>query len=82
MKTLRVPGRSVVPEDFKGGQAICQNLDCLAPIEPPVNVFTLRSRDGRVLRTVLCRLCLPAAKVGDEIVFQVVPDPPVLELPG
>ncbi|HZY83617.1 MAG TPA: hypothetical protein VFE78_02190 [Gemmataceae bacterium] len=41
MKTLRLPNQGVRLEDFRGGYAVCQNLLCLSPIEPPVSAFTL-----------------------------------------
>jgi hypothetical protein len=35
MFVLRIPNRSVLPADFPGRQGVCQNLDCLALLEPP-----------------------------------------------
>ena len=41
MKTLRLPNRGVELDDFRGGYAVCQNLLCLCPVEPPVHTCTL-----------------------------------------
>ena len=53
MKTLRLPNRGVGLEDFRGGYAVCQNLLCLCPVEPPVNALTLEAGEGPTLHTVL-----------------------------
>jgi hypothetical protein len=82
MKTLRLPDRSVGLEDFRGGYAVCQNLLCLCPIEPPVHTVTLESAAGPALHTVLCCRCVAEAKDAADTVFEVVEAEPVLELPG
>jgi hypothetical protein len=76
---LRLSRQNVRPEDFKGECGVCQNLDCLAPLEPPWTIATFMVSDGE-LQTVLCCNCAPER---DEQAVQVklVEDPPVLELP-
>ena len=81
MKTLRLPNRSVELEDFRGGYAVCQNLLCLCPIEPPVHTFTLQAGAGLTLHTVLCCLCVPETGDAAGTVIDVVEAEPVLELP-
>ena len=81
MKTLRLPNRSVGLGDFTGGYAVCQNLLCLCPIEPPVHTLTLESGEGPALHTVLCCRCAPEMRGGAGAVFDVVEADPVLELP-
>jgi hypothetical protein len=82
MKTLRLPNRSVELEDFRGGYAVCQNLLCLCPVEPPVHTFTLQLPQGTALQTVLCCLCVPETRDLAGTVIDVVEAEPVLELPG
>jgi hypothetical protein len=82
MKALRLPNRSVGPEDFPGRYAVCQNLLCLCPIEPPVHTLTLGSARVRALRTVLCCRCAAEVWGAAGTVFDVVEADPVLELPG
>jgi hypothetical protein len=82
MRTLRLPNRSVAPEDFTGGYAVCQNLLCLSPIEPPVRTLTLQLPEGHALHTVLCCLCVPETRDMADTVCDVVEAEPVLELPG
>jgi len=81
MKTLRLPNRSVGLDDFRGGYAVCQNLLCLCPVEPPVHTLTLHLAEGTALHTVLCCLCVPEPKDAADMVFDVVEAEPVLELP-
>ena len=81
MKTLRLPNRSVGLEDFRGGYAVCQNLLCLCPIEPPVHTLTLQAGAGLTLHTVLCCRCAPETRDAAGTVFDVVEAEPVLELP-
>ncbi len=81
MKTLRLPNRGVDLEDFRGGYAVCQNLLCLCPVEPPVHVVTLESGEGPALHTVLCCLCVPEAVDAADTAFDVVEAEPVLKLP-
>ena len=33
---LCVLNQSVTPADFDGGPVLCQNLDCLSPLRPPL----------------------------------------------
>jgi hypothetical protein len=82
MKTLRLPNRSVVLADFRGGYAVCQNLLCLCPVEPPVHTFTLQAAAGPPLHTVLCCRCVPQPKDAADTAFDIVEAEPVLELPG
>jgi hypothetical protein len=58
MLTLCIPHRSVVPADFPGPFGFCQNLDCLASVEPPYQVLRLCLPDG-TLETILCSACMP-----------------------
>jgi hypothetical protein len=58
MIVLRVPNRNVAPADFPGRYGVCQNLSCLAPVEPPYQGVRL-SLPGGSLETVLCQRCLP-----------------------
>ena len=81
MKTLRLPNRSVELEDFRGGYAVCQNLLCLCPVEPPVHTVTLQLPQGTALQTVLCCRCAPEMRGRAGAVFDVVAADPVLELP-
>ena len=81
MKTLRLPNRGVELEDFRGGYAVCQNLLCLCPIEPPVHTLTLQAGAGLTLHTVLCCRCAPETWAAAGTVFDVVEADPVLELP-
>ena len=81
MKALRLPNRSVGPEDFPGRYAVCQNLLCLCPVEPPVHTVTLQAGAGRTLHTVLCCLCVPETRDMADTVVDVVEAEPVLELP-
>jgi hypothetical protein len=81
MKTLRLPNRSVGLEDFRRGYAVCQNLLCLCPIEPPVYTVTLASAEGHALHTVLCCLCIPQTEEEADTVFDIVEAESVLELP-
>jgi hypothetical protein len=55
---LRIPNRSVRPEDFAGGRGRCQNLPCRAPLEPPYLTARL-CLPGGTLETVLCAQCMP-----------------------
>jgi hypothetical protein len=82
MKTLRLPNHNVGVDDFRGGYAVCQNLFCLCPIEPPVHALTLESTEGHALHTVLCCRCASETKDATDTVFEVVEAGPVLELPG
>ena len=82
MRTVRLPNQSVGMEDFTGGYAVCQNLLCLCPVEPPIRAVTLRPGAGPVLHTVLCCRCMPGPEEAAETVFDVVEAAPVLELPG
>ena len=81
MKTLRLPNRGVAPEDFTGGYAVCQNLLCLCPVEPPVNALTLEAGEGPTLHTVLCCLCVQETRDLADTVIDVVEAEPVLVLP-
>jgi hypothetical protein len=81
MKTLRLPNHNVGVDDFRGGYAVCQNLLCLCPIEPPVHTLTLESAEGHALHTVLCCRCVPETWDAAGTVFDVVEVDPVLELP-
>lgn len=76
---LRLPHTSVHPEDFKSGQGICQNLDCLAPLESPWSSITFHLPAG-TLETLLCCACTPENDAG-EVDITLVDVPPVLELP-
>ncbi len=76
---LRLPHVSVRPEDFQTGQGICQNLDCLAPLEAPWSYITFNLPSGS-LNTVLCCACTPEDDAG-ELDITLVEVPPVLELP-
>jgi hypothetical protein len=80
---LRLPHRSVRPEDFPSRQGVCQNLDCLAPLEPPYRRARL-VLPGATLETVLCSQCLPQPRDGTfpELCWEVVAAEPVLALPG
>jgi hypothetical protein len=82
MICLRIPNRSVVPADFQGRPGICQNLDCLALLEPPYRSVRLRLPGGK-LETVLCCNCLPRRSSGPhaELWLEVVAVPPVLTPP-
>src|SRR5438067_10181578 len=82
MIILRVPNRSVVPADFHGRQGFCQNLDCLAPLEPPYRSARL-CLPGGTLETVLCRSCMPQPRDGrhPEMRLEVVAAAPVLAPP-
>ncbi len=82
MRTLRLPNRSVGVAEFGGGRAVCQNLLCLCPVEPPVHTLTLAPAEGPALHTVLCCLCVPETKDLADTVFDVVEADPVLEPPG
>ena len=76
---LRLPERGVRPEDFKGHWGVCQNLDCLAPLEMPFILASVSSPAGE-LETVLCCNCCP--EEGQEPVeVSLVEQPPVLDLP-
>jgi hypothetical protein len=55
---LRIPNRNVFPADFPGQQGVCQNLLCLAPLEPPYESARLCFPVG-TLETVLCADCMP-----------------------
>jgi hypothetical protein len=79
MLILRIPNRSVIPAHFRGGQGICQNLDCLAPLEPPFRTAWL-CLPGWTLETVLCAACTPQPSDGTppEVRLEVVPAMPVL----
>jgi hypothetical protein len=55
---LCVLNQSVTPADFDGGQVLCQNLDCLSPLEPPYRSARLCLPGGE-LETVLCSNCMP-----------------------
>jgi hypothetical protein len=83
MITLRIPNRSVLPADFRGRQGVCQNLDCLAPLEPPYQSARL-CLPGGTLATVLCSTCLPQPWGGThpEMRLEVVAAAPVLGPPG
>ena len=81
MKTLRLPNHNVGVDDFRGGYAVCQNLLCLCPIEPPVHTFTLRLPEGTTLQTVLCCLCEQETRDLADPVIDVVEAEPVLVLP-
>jgi hypothetical protein len=81
MKTLRLPNHNVGVDDFRGGYAVCQNLLCLCPIEPPVYTITLQAGAGRTLHTVLCCRCVPETWAAADTMFDVVEAEPVLELP-
>ena len=82
MITLRLPNRSVVPADFHGRQGFCQNLDCLAPLEPPYRSARL-CLPGGTLETVLCGSCMPQPRDGThpEMLLEVVAAAPVLAPP-
>jgi len=69
----------VRPEEFTGSAGVCQNLNCLAPLEPPWIVATFEVPSGR-LETVLCCNCAPEHEKAF-VQIQLVEDPPVLELP-
>jgi hypothetical protein len=79
MITLRIPNRSVVPADFDGRRGFCQNLGCLAPLEPPYQSARL-SLPGGTLETVLCSACQPQSSDGTfpEMRLEVVAVAPVL----
>jgi hypothetical protein len=81
MLTLRIPNRSVTPADFRL-QGICQNLDCLAPLEPPFQTVWL-SLPGGTLETLLCAACIPrpSGRTYPEVRLEVVAAAPVLERP-
>lgn len=76
---LRLPHTSVRHEDFKTGEGICQNLDCLAPLESPWSFVTFHLPAGN-LDTLLCCGCAPEKEAG-ELDIILVEVPPVLELP-
>jgi len=76
---IRLPNTSVRPRDFTGEIGVCQNLHCLAPLEPPLLVATLQIPGGR-LRTVLCCSCAPDSEE-TLIDIELVEAPPVLQLP-
>jgi hypothetical protein len=79
MTTLRLPNKNVRPRDFTGAIGVCQNLYCLAPLEPPFIVASLKIPTGK-LRTVLCCNCAPE-KAEALVNVELVETPPVLELP-
>jgi hypothetical protein len=83
MITLRIPNRSVLPADFRGRQAFCQNLDCRAPLEPPYESARL-SVPGGTLETVLCAACMPEPVGGTfpEVRLELVAAAPVLPPPA
>ena len=56
--TLRLSRHNVRPNDFTGSRGVCQNLDCLAPLEEPFTVLTIQTPGGP-LETVLCCNCVP-----------------------
>jgi hypothetical protein len=66
-----------------GRQGFCQNLDCLAPLEPPYQSAGL-CLPGRTLATVLCNRCLPQPQdvTYPEMRLEVVAVAPVLASPG
>lgn len=70
---LCVLNQSVTPADFGRGPGQCQNLDCLAPLEPPYHSARLCLPGGE-LETVLCSNCLPRPTDGvfPQIWLQVV----------
>lgn len=76
---LRLSRQSVSPEDFTGVCGVCQNLDCLAPLEPPWIVATFLVPEGQ-LQTVLCCNCAPEQE-NAAVEVKLVEDPPVLDLP-
>jgi hypothetical protein len=78
--SLRLSRQSVGPDDFPGAYGVCQNLDCLAPLEPPFIVVTFAVPGGS-LGTVLCCNCAPEDQ-DQPVQIRLVTDPPVLELPG
>jgi hypothetical protein len=82
MLTLRIPNRSVTPADFNRRQGICQNLDCLAPLEPPFQTVWL-CLPGGTLETVLCAACTPqpSGRKHPEMRLEVVAAAPVLARP-
>jgi hypothetical protein len=82
MLTLRVPNVSVTPADFQGRPGFCQNLSCLAPLEPPYQSARL-CVPGGTLETVLCQECLPRPAGGTypEMRLEVVTAAPVLAPP-
>ncbi len=75
---LRLPERGVRPEEFKGRWGVCQNLDCLAPLELPFIVAAVTGPTGE-MQTVLCCSCCPEGEQPVEV--HLVEQPPVLELP-
>jgi hypothetical protein len=82
MIALRIPNRSVLPTDFDGRQGVCQNLDCLVPLEPPYQSARL-CLPGGTLETVLCSSCMPRPGDGihPEMWLEVVAALPVLVPP-
>ncbi len=81
MLSLRLPNRSVHPEEFPFSWGICQNLDCLAPIEPPYQQLTL-AVPGSTFTTLLCSACMPQTQPDVyPVVIQVIDAEPVLFLP-
>jgi hypothetical protein len=82
MMILRIPNRSVVPADFIGRQGVCQNLGCLAPLEPPYQSARLCLPTG-TLETILCSTCMPRpeADAYPGMWLQVVAAAPVLSPP-
>jgi hypothetical protein len=82
MIRLRLPNRGVTPADFGGRRGVCQNLLCLAPLEPPYHRLRL-GLPGAALETVVCTTCLPPSQDGTcpELSLQVVAAGPVLAPP-
>jgi hypothetical protein len=76
---IRLPRRHVHPNDFEGELGICQNLNCLAPLEPPLLVVTLAIPNG-TLQTVLCCNCAPERE-DEALQVELVDVPPVLKMP-
>jgi hypothetical protein len=70
---LCVLNQSVTPADFDEGPVLCQNLDCLSPLEPPYHSARL-SLPGGELETLLCGDCMPQPTDGifPQIWLQVV----------
>jgi hypothetical protein len=79
MISLRIPNRSVVPADFRGRPAVCQNLDCQASLEPPYQSIRL-CLPGWTLETLLCANCLPPCRDGScpEVRLEAVEANPVM----
>jgi len=83
MIVLRVPNRNVTPAVFPGRHGVCQNLGCLALLDPPYQGVRL-SLPGGSLETVLCPRCLPPpwGRIPPEMRLEVVEAAAVLAPPG